>query len=274
MEHNFSIMEVKSIDLIYDCELARRLIMRISKHKFLGGLTLAALWSIIPYASAFAGTPASPQSPARPFNLPIISQVQKAKSDTDSTNFYNNYMPTLLKIVKDNLSEGVAIQNVSAFKLDADKLFIRQQANKPIRVYFVTEDAGYHNSLGFAFTPAGSETPGTPYLVFPDVSKGSKRTTSEPLVQGDFVEIGKGGNGYQLDFFLISNGANGGTSYLWNDMEKNSDHLQHVVAYYVPNTSFILIGYEDILGGGDRDYNDCLFVVDVGYENIQADYPN
>lgn len=247
--------------------------MRITKHKFVGAATLAVLWTISPIASVLGGTPASPQSTARPFNLPIISQVQKAKSDTDATNFYNNNMSTLLNIVKNNLSEGVAIKNVSAFKLDADKLFIRQKASKPIRVYFVTEDAGYHNSLGFAFTPAGSPTPGTPYLVFPDVSTGSKRTATEPLVQGDFVEIGYGGNGYQLDFFLISNGANGGTSWLWNDPDKNSDHLQHVVAYYVPNTSLILIGYEDILGGGDLDYNDCLFVVDIGIENIQADYP-
>lgn len=247
--------------------------MRYSIHKYLSAATLAVLWTVSPITSAIAGTPASPQSTARPFNLPLISQVQKAKSDTDSTNFYNNNMSTLLKIVKDNLSEGVAIKNVTAFKLDADKLFIRQKAAKPIRVYFVTEDAGYHNSLGFAFTPAGSETPGTPYLVFPDVSTGSKRTATEPLVQGDFVEIGYGGNGYQLDFFLISNGVNGGKDWLWNDPDKNSDHLQHVVAYYVPNSSLILIGYEDILGGGDRDYNDCLFVVDVGYENIQADYP-
>ncbi len=93
-------------------------------------------------------------------------------------------------------------------------------------------------------------------------------------MEGDFVEIGRGGNGYQLDFFLISDGANGGKTWLWNDVAKNVDKLQHVVAYHVPNSSFILIGFEDIIGGGDLDYNDCLFVVDVGIENIDADYPH
>ncbi len=65
-------------------------------------------------------------------------------------------------------------------------------------------------------------------------------------MEGDFVDIGRGGNGFQLDFFLISNGANGGTTWLWNDIDKNSDKLQHVVAYHVPGSSLILIGFEDI----------------------------
>jgi hypothetical protein len=35
----------------------------------------------------------------------------------------------------------------------------------------------------------------------------------------------------------------------------------------MPDSPFILVGFEDLIGGGDRDYNDALFVVDVGIEN-------
>ncbi len=206
--------------------------------------------------------------------MPVVSPVMRARSDARSTHFSNTYISTLRQIIDVSLKEGVVLQNVSTLKLDANKLFLRQQANQSIRVYFLAEGAGYMNTVGFAFTPAGSETAGTPYLVFPNASTGSRRTTSTPVMEGDFVDIGRGGNGFQLDFFLISNGANGGTTWLWNDIDKNSDKLQHVVAYHVPGSSLILIGFEDILGGGDLDYNDCLFVVDIGFENIEADYPH
>ncbi|MBM3965508.1 MAG: DUF4114 domain-containing protein, partial [Planctomycetes bacterium] len=55
--------------------------------------------------------------------------------------------------------------------------------------------------------------------------------------------------------------------WLWNDADKNCDKFQHVVAFVMPDSPFILVGFEDLIGGGDRDYNDALFVVDVGIEN-------
>jgi hypothetical protein len=32
----------------------------------------------------------------------------------------------------------------------------------------------------------------------------------------------------------------------------------------------LIIGFEDLLGGGDRDFNDLLFAVDIGAINIAA----
>ena len=116
--------------------------------------------------------------------------------------------------------------------------------------------------------------------VFPNGSIGSgKRTVNEPIRVGDFVEIGKGGNGWQLDFFLMSDGfniwknsgqTNTNITWLWNDISKNSDALQHVVAFAMPNSPYVLIGFEDIVGGGDLDYNDALFVVDIGMVNATS----
>ncbi|MEO8271630.1 MAG: DUF4114 domain-containing protein, partial [Aureliella sp.] len=131
------------------------------------------------------------------------------------------------------------------------------------------EGAGYHNTVGFAWTPAGSPDRGAPYVLFPDASikSGDQRTEWEPLKCGDFVEIGKGDRGFQLDFFLVSNAVNGGTQWLWNDPAENSDSLQHVVAFLLPGTPYVLLGFEDIIGGGDLDYNDALFVIDIGQTN-------
>ena len=108
-----------------------------------------------------------------------------------------------------------------------------------------------------------------PKLIFPDASErgGTTRTTSEPMKSGDFVNMGNFSANTQLNFFLIANGANGGTNkYSTNHI--NPDRLIHAVAFTLPNTPYLLIGFEDLYGGGDRDYNDILFTLDVGRANI------
>ena len=214
---------------------------------------------------------ATPASPARPFNLPMNVDIYKFASDARSADFYTNVMPEFLTIINDQLSESVEFVGRNGFKLDASKLLLRTESDLPIRIYFLYEGAGYHNTLGYCWTPAGSETQGLKSIIFPDASlrSGNTRTSWEPLKVGDFVEIGVGGNGYQLDFFLISNGVNGGQEWMWNDPSRNSDGLQHMVAFMIPDSRFILLGFEDLLYGGDLDYNDCLFVVDIGADNAQ-----
>jgi hypothetical protein len=36
----------------------------------------------------------------------------------------------------------------------------------------------------------------------------------------------------------------------------------------VVGSPFLLIGVEDLFGGGDQDYNDLVFAVDIGAENV------
>lgn len=232
------------------------------------------------FGSVNAGTPASPQATPVPLNLPVIGNVQVSGSDSRAAEFNSQSLPSFRTIINNNLSESVVFTSAPGFKLDSAKFFLRQQAARTIRIYFLAEGAGYQNTLGFSFTPAGSPTPGSPYVIFPNASIGSgKRTQDNPVREGDFVDIGVGGNGWQLDFFLISdayriwkasNQTNTNLGWLWNDKSRNSDNLQHVVAFAMPNSPYILVGYEDILGGGDLDYNDALFVVDVGIENSDA----
>jgi len=231
-------------------------------------------------AAAHAGTPASPQATPVPLNIPVIGNVQVSGSDSRAATFNSQWLPKFQSIINDNLRESAVFTNAVGFRLDSSKLFLRQECPETIRVYFLAEGAGYRNAVGFAFTPAGSPTPGSPRMIFPNASIGSgTRSVNEPLRTGDFVEIGKGGNGWQLDFFLLSNGfnvwrdsgqTNTNLSWLWNDITKNGDGIQHVVAFAMPNSPYVLIGFEDLIGGGDLDYNDALFVVDIGMVNATS----
>jgi hypothetical protein len=232
------------------------------------------------FSFAMAGTPSPIQATPVPFGIPIVGQVQLTGSDARAQAFNTTWLPRFQTIINDNLSESVVFTNASGFKLDSSKLFLRMQAIETIRVYFLAEGAGYMNTLGFAFTPAGSSTPGNPNVIFPNASiGGGNRSQNTPLKTGDFVDLGRGGNGWQLDFFIIAdafsrwrqgNRNNADFLWYWNDISKNHDKMQHVVAFAMPNSPYVLIGFEDLPFGGDKDYNDALFVVDIGYENVTS----
>jgi hypothetical protein len=246
-------------------------------------LVLVAATTTLPL-NAIGGTISRTQSRARPFNLPIFAQVQVKASDARAQDFQQNFLPIFQQLIDDSLGESVVFNNVNGYKLDASRLFLRSTSDLPIRVYFVHEGAGYQNSLGFSFTPAGQETPGQPYLIFPNASftspTSNSRSQSAPLVVGDFVELSAGGPGIQMDFFLIANGASQPYNTWYNNTDLNVDGKQHVVAFLLPNSRYVMIGFEDLYGGGDLDYNDCLFVVDIGETNAAnlfedfSDLPN
>lgn len=242
--------------------------MKFTKHTFLG--TALGLALLCPAAMAQTVSPV--QSPARPLGLPVHGPVYLAASDTRSAEFYTEAMPDFLEIIEDHLSESVVFDGREGFKLDPSRLYLRMASPDPIRIYFLFEGAGYHNTVGFCWTEAGDPVKTGKTVLFPDSSirhGNNARTEWEPLKPGDFVEIGHGDNGFQLDFFLISNAVNGGDQWLWADKRENPDNLQHMVAFMLPDSPYILLGFEDIIGGGDLDYNDALFVVDIGEINAE-----
>lgn len=52
----------------------------------------------------------------------------------------------------------------------------------------------------------------------------------------------------------------------------NPDGINHVVsfAYAMKDSPYLILGFEDLYGGGDRDFNDLLFAVDIGAINVAA----
>lgn len=97
-------------------------------------------------------------------------------------------------------------------------------------------------------------------LIFPDASSqadavGAKyahptRTSSEPLLPGDFVDLPTLKAGSVLDFFLISDGANGGKTVVTANAARNYDRLSHAVAFALPDSPYLILGFEDGWKGG------------------------
>jgi hypothetical protein len=230
-------------------------------------------------AESFTYSPV--QSAARPFNLAIADRVGLAGSDSRSANFNATALPAMNSLINSRFSEYNAYNPQAVpsgfVALDPSKLKLAVAAD--VRVYFVGEGASFRNSLGVNTSGLGV-TGGNPLLVFPDASSpitylsssGSSRprSSSEPLFPGDFVEIAGVTAGANLDFFLISDGARTGTNVFSGNVSANKDRFSHAVAFAQTNNPFLLVGFEDLWGGGDKDFNDLLFAVDVGTNNWEA----
>lgn len=220
---------------------------------------------------AYAGTVSPVQSDATPFGLEPIGQVQLAGSDTRSVDFYENDLGALQQIVNNTLTERQSINDVSSIALDPNDLVI--SGTSDVRVYFVGEGAGYRNSLGVYTGESSNGLTGDAALIFPDASSSSSyldptgsdyRSSSAPVAAGDFVDIGTYEDGSRLNLFLVANGASGGTNTYFTDTSLNADGIDHFVVLATPDSPYLLIGAEDLYGGGDQDYNDLVVAIDVG----------
>lgn len=231
--------------------------------------------------AATSGTVSPVQSPADPMGLKIVDQTRLAGSDAASANFQKNLLPTATDFILKTLPET---QNnsavVKAMPLDPSKLVLATTEN--VRAYFVFEGAGYANTLGFNTTGTGVKD-GDPKIIFPNASSSvgpitsgqtGERTANEPLLPGDFVNLGVMKAGTKLDFFLLADGANGGTT-AWSTSGNNPDGINHVASlsarmFAIPNINspYLFIAFEDLWGGGDKDYNDAVFAINVGAATI------
>jgi LruC domain-containing protein len=138
---------------------------------------------------------------------------------------------------------------------------------------FVTEGAGYKNSIGFYTYP--TNTPPTSVndiaeikIILPNASLNG---SGGQLVAGNKVLLGRFEPGTTIGFVLVANGWNGtgvGNGYhrvysndLLNAGVTLADKRQTVLLYDNSQKLF-LVGFEDIKrtdGGCDHDFNDCVF---------------
>jgi hypothetical protein len=221
---------------------------------------------------------ASPvQSAARPYKLDIVDKVQVAASDDASKAFQTNVLPGMLKLVNKNLGEYKSINAKLAASISVDPSKLVLSNNSTARVYFLGEGAAFLNTLGISTTGGGPLSEDAA-LIFPNASSpvglaGSGkliRTSNEPLLPGDFVDLGTFKAGTALDFFLIANGATGGKDFFSTNISLNVDGLVHAVSLAENGSAYLVIGFEDIKGGGDRDYNDLVFAVEIGKANVAS----
>lgn len=108
-----------------------------------------------------------------------------------------------------------------------------------VSVTFAGSDASYDNLLFLATTSSGTIFEG------------------HVSILGTTVDLGSFAAGTELEFGL--NNQQGNTWYT-GPASRNSDGVAHAeVANLLPG--LVGVGFEDLNGGGDKDYNDLLFVV-------------
>ncbi|MEI8038719.1 MAG: DUF4114 domain-containing protein [Verrucomicrobiota bacterium] len=214
---------------------------------------------------------ASPvQSAARPYNLNIVGPVEIAGSDAAAKTFQTNVLPGLLDTVKQVLPEYKSHTVADLAAISSGASLLKINADSTARVYFLTEGAGNRNTLGIS-TTGGSPLSPDAALIFPNASSSTGyggsgslvRTSNEPLVPGDFVNLGSFKAGTALDFFLIASGATGGTDFFSTNSSLNKDGIIHSVTMAANGSTYLIIGFEDLKGGGDRDFNDVVIAVEV-----------
>jgi hypothetical protein len=219
------------------------------------------------------------QSSARPLGLSIVGPVMQAGSDAASRSF-RDALPSVQQAVMSYLPEGQNNLNSPLLaQIDPSKLTLATASD--VRAYFVNEGTTYHDTIGFNTTGVGVSS-GDPLIIFPDASSsigygsdGGKRSASAPLLPGDFVNLGTMGAGTTLDFFLIANGANGGTDVFSTTASANPDGLRHAAAFSssfwaAADSPYLFVSFEDLYGGGDKDFNDVVIALDLGKANVAA----
>ncbi|KAF3891124.1 DUF4114 domain-containing protein [Tolypothrix bouteillei VB521301] len=173
--------------------------------------------------------------------------------------------------------ESLAIPEDKLTKLDPTKLRLKNESN--VRIWFLNEGATYKNQLAYEAVKGNNSQKG---LLFNDVSCDISQAANSAcqlgenpgtLDIGDYVELGKVAGGSQLNFFMKTDGFNNPDGPVYGaDPTKNPDLLEHLVAYEIDD--YLLIGFEDLPGpegiSSDRDFNDVVFVVDVGKDNIES----
>ncbi len=222
--------------------------------------TMALLVVCSSFATA-QGVDKEVQSDFTVFGLEQVGPVKVAGSDDRSAAFNSEILPGALELVEENLREGVEFLAVGVTRLDEDALFLLENSDRPIRVYFVNEGAGYRNTFGYSTSVAGSFAAGERKIVFPDVSDGTWGGP-EMLAAGDWIELGDFPAGTAFEFFIVRNAVNGGTHVFTNQDHLNPDGIQHLAAWLLGDR-YVLLGFEDLLNGGDLDYNDVVVVVDL-----------
>jgi hypothetical protein len=216
------------------------------------------------------------QSAASPYDLNILAPVQLAGSDAAAADFQTNVLPGMLDTVQAMLPEHQRLSTsaLASLFLDPSNLVLSHDASA--RVYFLGEGAGYHNTLGISTTGGGPLSPDAA-LIFPgaaytDGFNGGastlERSVNALLTPGDFVDLGNFNAGTALDFFLIANGVGTGT-FFSTTQSLNQDGMIHAVSLSPSGSAYLIIGFEATKNGGDRDYNDFLFAMNISRPEVQ-----
>jgi len=239
----------------------------------------AGKWGIAqPGADPERGTVPSPGTGSVGEGRSMAGLIRPFDDDARAKEFHESTLPGLERLMNQRQGHAGGLEPSS---LDLDPGRLRLKTDADVRLYFLGENTSKANTLGFTTDGSGWANSAMAKTIFPNASSPStpaggstvlKRSVSEPLLPGDFVSLGRISRGTQLDFFLIADGAHGGSVTFSSQRQENPDGLRHMVrvASAAKDSPYLLLAFEDQFGGGDRDFDDLLFAVDVGCVNVAA----
>ena len=184
----------------------------------------------------------------------------------------DNIDASLLSYVNASLPEGSQLQNTHPEYLTTSAVpNLNITATSDVWITFVSEGAGYTNTLAFYTYPTGSAPTSTndidnATLIFPNASANGSGGGLKP---GDKVKIGRFNAGTSIGFVLIQNawtgsGVQTGNAKFYSDYRLNPESTtakkKHTVTLYDDVHKLFLIGFEDINrdNGSDNDFNDLV----------------
>ncbi|NMG22924.1 DUF4114 domain-containing protein [Brasilonema bromeliae] len=216
---------------------------------------------------------------AATFTWENLTPYEVKDKSTDDSGFQSR-IPEFQQYVQ---QERIAIPEDKLNKLDPTKLSLKNDHN--VRVWFLNEGAGYKNQLAYEAINGSDYQKG---LIFENISCNTSNGANSAcqigedngvLNIGDYVDLGTKAAGTKLNFFLKADGFNNPNGYVYGaDATQNPDGLDHLVAYEMDG--YLLVGFEDLYGpegfrsngngvlAADRDFNDVVFLVDLGRDNI------
>ena len=182
----------------------------------------------------------------------------------------------LLSFLNASLPETVDVRKLHPQYLQSSAiadLVITETAD--VWITFVSEGAGYLNSLGYYTYPTNSPPKSAADItavnyIFPNASLPG---SGGNLKSGSKVKLGRFNNGTSIGFVLLANAWNGGTQKVNSDAAKfysttacnpetDPNLKKHTVLLYSATQNLFLIGIDDQNrqnGGSDNDFNDVVF---------------
>lgn len=173
-------------------------------------------------------------------------------------NLFQNVLPERNNVIVNN-PEYFENPNREIELLKDDKVYVT----------FISEGAGYRNTLGYYYyhkdNPPQTADDLNKVVIFPNASA---KYSGGQLVQGNTMKLlGEFEEGTMIGFYVISNGWKGskitdGIYTQYTIPEFNVSEKQQSIVFYDQGCSSIILAFEDIaLPQGDKDYNDAIFMI-------------
>ncbi|OIO59909.1 MAG: hypothetical protein AUJ55_02920 [Proteobacteria bacterium CG1_02_64_396] len=171
--------------------------------------------------------------------------------------------PDLVPLVE----EGIAVADPLAFGFDAANITLTYDT--VVSVIFVSEGAGYRSTFGWYDASLDPTLPTNRNVIWNNASMAG---SGGSLNTGDTVTLGSFAAGSAIGFFLTADGFSNASAptYYTNTPYNPDGGVIHTVSSLLPIEGLVALGFEDLWGGGDRDYNDVVVAIDLGPTNVAS----